>query len=89
MRFPLVQFAFVVVVILLLQSAEEGTLAGTVFAGLDKLVDETLRWVSSLFVVKTFTKSWLTFGFMIAYVYVACWLILCKRCLAPTFRMMA
>lgn len=76
MRFPLVQFAFVVVVILLLQSAEERSIAGNVFEGLDKLVDETLRWISSLFVVKTFTKSWLTFGFMIAYVYVACWLIL-------------
>ncbi len=26
--------------------------------------------------MKSFTKSWLTFAFMIAYVYVACWLIL-------------
>jgi hypothetical protein len=76
MRFPLVQFAFVVMVILLMQSADDGSIVGTAFAALDKLVDETLRWVSSLFVVKTFTKSWLTFGFMIAYVYVACWIIL-------------
>lgn len=31
---------------------------------------------ATVFTVKSFRKSWLTFGFMIAYVYLACWLIL-------------
>ncbi|MGA7809023.1 hypothetical protein [Bradyrhizobium sp.] len=75
-RFPLVQFAVVVALILLLQDADEHSLLGGIFDGLDRLVDSTVTMVSDIFTVKSFTKSWLTFGFMIAYVYLACWLIL-------------
>jgi hypothetical protein len=76
LRFPLFQFAVVVVLILLLQAAEERSVLGQIFDGLDKLVDSTVSTFSAVFTVKSFTKSWLTFGFMIAYVYLACWLIL-------------
>jgi hypothetical protein len=75
-RFPLFQFAVVVVLILLLQAADERSVLGQIFDGLDKLVDATVNMFSAVFTVKSFTKSWLTFGFMIAYVYLACWLIL-------------
>ncbi len=75
-RFPLFQFALVVFLILVLQAAEEQSVLGTIFDGLDKLVDSTVSMLSAVFSVKSFTKSWLTFGFMIAYVYLACWLIL-------------
>jgi hypothetical protein len=70
-RFPLVQFAIVIGVILWLQAADDQSMFGEVFAGLDKLVESTLQMVSAIFTVKSFTRSWLTFGFMIAYVYLA------------------
>jgi hypothetical protein len=76
MRFPLVQFAAVIFVIFLLQAADDNSIFGRVFEGLDKLTDQTVRWASAVFTVKSFTKSWLTFGFMIAYVYLAFWLML-------------
>lgn len=75
-RFPLVQLAFVVAIILLLQAADDNSLFGQIFSGLDKLVDATVRLFSELFEVKSFTKSGLTAGLMIGYVYVACLLIL-------------
>jgi hypothetical protein len=75
-RFPLFQLAVVVTVILLLQAAEDKSAFGLIFNGLDKLVDSTVRFFSVVFNVKSFTKSWLTSGFMIAYVYLACLLIL-------------
>jgi hypothetical protein len=75
-RFPLFQFAIVVAVILFLQSADENSAFGQIFNGLDKLVDATVTFFSAIFTVKSFTKSWLTSGFMIAYVYLACLLIL-------------
>ena len=75
-RFPLFQLAVVVAVILLLQAADDTSAFGQIFNGLDKLVDNTVRLLSSAFNVKSFTKSWLTSGFMIAYVYLACLLIL-------------
>jgi hypothetical protein len=75
-RFPLFQFAVVVLVIFALQAADEHSIFGQIFDGLDKLVDWTVNVFSAAFTVKSFTKSWLTFGFMIAYVYLACWLIL-------------
>jgi hypothetical protein len=74
--FPLVQFAAVIVLILLLQSADDNSVFGQIFGGLDALVDDTVRIAATVFTVKSFTKSWLTFAFMIAYAYVACWLIL-------------
>ena len=74
-RFPLFQLAVVVAVILLLQAADDKSAFGQIFNGLDKLVDYTVRSLSTVFNV-SLTKSWLTSGFWIAYVYFACLLIL-------------
>jgi hypothetical protein len=74
-RFPLFQLAFVVAIILLLQSADDNSTFGQIFNGLDKLVDATVRLFSELFDVKSFTRSGLTAGLMIAYVYLACLLV--------------
>src|SRR5580704_13523632 len=71
LRFPLVQFAIVIALILWLQAADDKTLFGRIFYGLDKLVESTVEMVSTIFTVKSFTRSWVTFGFMIAYVYLA------------------
>jgi hypothetical protein len=70
-RFPLVQFAIVIAVILWLQAADDASMLGQIFHGLDKLVESTVQTVSAVFTVRSFTRSWLTFGFMIAYVYLA------------------
>ena len=75
-RFPLFQFAVVVAIILLLQAADDKSVFGQIFSALDKLVDATVRLCSAIFDVKSFTKSWLISGFMIAYVYLACLLLL-------------
>jgi hypothetical protein len=63
-------------VILLLQAADDKSALGQIFNGLDKLVDSTVGLLSAVFNVKSFTKSWLTSSFWIAYVYLACLLIL-------------
>ncbi len=76
LRFPLLQFAIVVALILWLQAADDRSPYGQIFNGLDKLVESTVQMVSSVFTVKSFTRSSLTFGFMIAYVYLAGSLIL-------------
>jgi hypothetical protein len=75
-RFPLFQLAVVVAVILLLQAADDKSTLGQIFNGLDKLVESTVGLLSAVFSVKSFTKSWLTSSFWIAYVYLACLLIL-------------
>jgi hypothetical protein len=75
-RFPLVQLVLVVGIILLLQAADDNSMFGQIFSGLDKLVDATVRLFSELFEVKSFTRSGLTAGLMIGYVYLACLLIL-------------
>lgn len=75
-RFPLFQLAVVVAVILFLQAADNTSALGQIFSGLDKLIDATVQLFSAVFNVKSFTKSWLTSGFWIAYVYLACLLIL-------------
>jgi|NGEPerStandDraft_6_1074524.scaffolds.fasta_scaffold73912_3 hypothetical protein len=75
-RFPLFQFAVVVAVILWLQAATDTSVLGQIYKGLDNLVDATVRSFSAVFNVKSFTKSWLTSGFWIVYVYLACVLIL-------------
>jgi hypothetical protein len=75
-RFPLFQLAFVVAVILLLQAADDKSVFGRAFDGLDELVDATVKFCSELFSVKSFTRSGLTAGLMIAYVYLACLLVL-------------
>src|ERR1700681_1753480 len=75
-RFPLVQLAVVVALITLLQAADENSASGQLFNLLDKLVDATVRLLSAIFNVRSFTRSWLISGFMIAYVYLVCLLIL-------------
>jgi hypothetical protein len=71
LRFPLVQLAIAIGLILWLQAAEDKSLPGRVFYGLDKLVGSTVQATAAVFTVKSFTRSWLTFGYMIAYVYLA------------------
>jgi len=71
LRFPLVQLAIAIGLILWLQAAEDKSTLGRVFYGLDKLVESTVQATSAVFTVKSFTRSWLTFGYMIAYVYLA------------------
>ena len=68
-RFPLFQLAVVVLIILLLQNADDNSLAGQIFNDLDQLVNTTLTLFSGVFRVKSFTRSGLTVGLMIAYVY--------------------
>lgn len=75
-RFPLVQLIFVVVVILFLQAADDNSMPGEMFNALDKTVDSTVQLLSTAFTIKSFTKSGLTFGLMIAYVYLVCLLII-------------
>jgi hypothetical protein len=70
-NFSLFQFCVVVVIILLLQAAPDASISGQIFNGLDKLVATTVNLVSNAIEVKSFTRSWLTAGLMIAYVYVA------------------
>ena len=75
-RFPLFQLAVVVAVILFLQAGDDKSARGQMFNGLDELVESTVGLFSAVFNVKSFTKSWLTTGFWIAYVYLGCLLIL-------------
>jgi hypothetical protein len=70
-NFPLFQLMAAIAVILLLQAADSTSVFGKIFSALDLLVDFTVRLCASIFEVKSFTKSWLTTGFMIAYVYIA------------------
>src|ERR1700675_4466137 len=70
-RFPLLQLAIAIGVILWLQAADDKSIFGQIFNGLDKLVDATVQLFAAVFTVKSFTKSWLISGFMIAYVYLA------------------
>jgi hypothetical protein len=75
-RFPLFQLAVVILLILWLQAADATSAFGRIFSGLDKLVDATVQLFAAVFNVRSFTKSWLTSGFWIGYVYLACLLIL-------------
>jgi hypothetical protein len=84
LRFPLFQLAIVVAVILLLQAGDDNSARGQMFNGLDKLVESTVGLVSATFNVKSFTRSWLTTGFWIAWVYLACLVILVLLRLAIT-----
>ena len=69
--FPLVQLAIAIIAILFLQAADSKTMFGQLYNALDVLVDYTVRLCGRIFEVKSFTRSWLTTGFMIAYVYLA------------------
>jgi hypothetical protein len=75
-RFPLFQLAIVIGVILWLQAADDKSIFGQLFNGLDKLADSTVQLVSTVFTIRSFTKAWLVSGFMIAFVYLAGLLIL-------------
>jgi len=75
-RFPLFQLAVVVALILFLQAADPTSAFGRIFSGLDTLVGSTVDAFAAVFNVRSFTKSWLTSGFWIGYVYLACLLIL-------------
>jgi hypothetical protein len=75
-RFPLFQLAVVVALILFLQAADPASAFGRIFTVLDKLVGGTVNVFAAVFDVRSFTKSWLTSGFWIGYVYLACLLIL-------------
>ncbi|WP_342723912.1 hypothetical protein AAFG07_33190 [Bradyrhizobium sp. B097] len=75
-NFPLFQLLIVIAIILWLQAADDTSLAGQLFSGLDRLVDLSVQLSSKLLTVKSFTRAWLTSGFMIAYVYLVCLLIL-------------
>ena len=75
-RFPLFQFAVVVFLILWLQAGDEASMRGYIFNGIDRLVETTVSMAAAIFTVKSFTRTWLTSGFWIAYVYIACLLIL-------------
>src|SRR6202171_3804118 len=70
-NFPLFQLMVAIAVILLLQAADSRSVFGKIFSALDLLVDFTVRLCAATFEVRSFTKSWLTTGFMIAYVYIA------------------
>jgi hypothetical protein len=76
LRFPLFQLAVVVALILFLQAADPASAFGRIFTGLDTLVSSTVDAFAAVFNVRSFTKSWLTSGFWIGYVYLACLLIL-------------
>jgi len=67
-NFPLFQLMTAIAVILLLQAADSRSVFGEIFSALDLVVDFTVRLCASIFEVKSFTKSWLTTGFMIVYV---------------------
>ena len=71
-RFPLFQLAAVFFIILFLQAEADNSLFGEIFSGLDRLVDQSVTFASSLFSVKSFTRAGLTWWFMIGYVYLAC-----------------
>ncbi|MBA2727087.1 MAG: hypothetical protein H0U49_02810 [Parachlamydiaceae bacterium] len=71
-KFPLVQFAFVIILITTLQAADEHTLQGHIFTTLNNLVQSTMIFFSSIWEIKPFTQAWLISGLMITYVYIAC-----------------
>ena len=74
--FPLFQLAVAVAVILWLQAAPDSSALGHIYNALDRLVDFSVQRWAALFEVRSFTKSWLTTCFWIAYVYLAGLLIL-------------
>ncbi len=76
LNFPLFQFAVAIFLILVMQAANEDTILGEGFDALDGLVNSSVSAAAAIFTVKSFTKSFLTFGFMIGYVYLACSFIL-------------
>jgi len=75
LRFPLFQLAVVVLIILFLEAGSDKPVLAQIFGGLDKLVVASVDLFGSALDAKSFTRSFLTTGFWIGYVYVACLLI--------------
>jgi hypothetical protein len=75
-NFPLFQLLVAIAVILWLQAADSKSMPGQIFNRLDWLVDRSVEQCAAIFQVRSFTKSWLTSRFMIAYVYIAGLIIL-------------
>lgn len=75
-NFPLVQLAAAIAAVLWLQAADSKSVPGEIFGALDRTVDLTVRSLATTFELKSFTRSWLTTGFMIAYVYLIGFIIL-------------
>jgi hypothetical protein len=75
-RFPLFQLVVVFAVILYFQAADDNTIWGKLFDGLDQFTGDSVQLISQLFTVKSFTRSVLSAGFMIGYVYLVCLFIL-------------
>jgi hypothetical protein len=75
-HFPLFQFIVTVAFILWLQAADSNSVFGEIFSALDRLVDFSVNRFAAFFEVKSFTRSWLTVGFMMGYVYLAGLIIL-------------
>lgn len=69
--FPLFQLVVVIAVIVLLQAADSRSVFGQIFGAVDWLVEQTVKLCARAFEVKSFTRSWLTTGFMVAYIYLA------------------
>jgi hypothetical protein len=70
-NFPLFQLVIAIAIILWLQAADTGSVRGKLFGALDWLVQFSVTHCAALFEVRSFTRSWLEVGFMIAYVYLA------------------
>jgi len=66
---PLLHFAIVVVLIVVLEAAPNDSLLGKLSDGLDKLVDSTAQVVSAAVTLKTITKSLILTAIAMAYVY--------------------
>lgn len=76
-RSRLFQLLVVVAIVLLLENySDDNAVFSRISDGLDKLVDATVQLFSDRFRMRTFTKSVLTVGLVIAYVYAVCLLIL-------------
>jgi hypothetical protein len=75
LKFPVFQLVMVVLIILFLEAGSDQPVLGQIFAGLDKLVIASVDLFGAAFDVKSFTRSFLTTGFWIGYVYVVCLLI--------------
>jgi hypothetical protein len=76
LKFPLVQLTIVFLLVLAMQTADDGTALGEAFNALDKLVVSSVSAVAAHLSMKSLTMSFLMVGVTIAYVYVAFWLIL-------------
>src|SRR5438034_3904642 len=75
-HFPLFQFIVTMASILWLQAADSNSVFGEIFSALDRLVDFSVNQFAAFFEVRSFTRSWLTVGFMMGYVYLAGLMIL-------------